>query len=232
MNTNPLITVIIPSYNRFQYLKRAIDSVKNQTYKNIEIIIVNDKSTDNQYYELKEEDNLKIIHLEKNTKQLFGYACAGYVRNIGLIHSKGDYITFLDDDDWWDPEKIQKQVEIVTNNKDIQFCCTDGYMWENNKIKGIYNKEVHWNYLKNKMNLNDSFPKIWNQDFIKIHNTIITSSVMIKKDLLVKINGMKYLRNGQEDYDCWLTLTNFTDIYYIDEPLFYYDNNHGDGQFY
>ena len=70
----PLVSVVIPTYNRYKYLLRAIDSIRKQTYLNeggnIEIIVVNDKSTDKQYYDMKEEENLKIIHLEKNTKEL------------------------------------------------------------------------------------------------------------------------------------------------------------------
>ena len=232
----PLISVVIPTYNRYKYLLRAIESVNQQSYINnggkIEIIVVNDKSTDKEYYSMKEDKNLKIIHLEKNTKELFGYACAGYVRNIGIQSSSGKYIAFLDDDDWWVPEKIEKQVEILEQNENIEFCCTDGFLWKNGDVDCIYNKEGHWEYLKNKMKLDTSFPTIWTKQFLLIHNTVITSSVLVSKNILNKINNMKNIRNGEEDYDCWLRVFDYTDIYYLDEPLFYYDCHHGDGQLY
>ena len=232
----PLVSVVIPTYNRYKYLLRAIDSIRKQTYLNeggnIEIIVVNDKSTDKQYYDMKEEENLKIIHLEKNTKELFGYACAGYGRTIGVNNSNGKYIAFLDDDDWWVPEKIEKQVKVLEENKDIKFCCTDGFSWKNGGIACIYNKEGHWEYLKNKMKLDTSFPSVWTKDFLQIHNTVVTSSVMCTKELLTIIKGFNIIKNGQEDYDCWLRCLDNTNAYYIDDPLFFYDTHHGDGQNY
>jgi teichuronic acid biosynthesis glycosyltransferase TuaG len=79
------VSVVIPTYNRFTYLLNTIKSVKEQTYSNIEIIVVNDKSTQNEYYNYNwETNNIKIINLEKNSKEIFGYACAGFVRNKGI----------------------------------------------------------------------------------------------------------------------------------------------------
>jgi glycosyltransferase involved in cell wall biosynthesis len=104
-NSKPLVSVVIPTYNRFKYVLRAIESINSQTYiKNggsIEIILVNDRSTDQDYYEHSFDSNVSVVHLDKNTRQIFGFACAGYVRTIGINHSKGKYIAFLDDDDWW-----------------------------------------------------------------------------------------------------------------------------------
>ena len=103
---NDLVSVIIPTFNRFSYLLNTIESVKNQTYKNLEIIVVNDKSTETEYYNYDwDSNNIKIIHLDSNTKQIFGYACAGYVRNKGIEKSSGKYIAFCDDDDIWFPKK-------------------------------------------------------------------------------------------------------------------------------
>ena len=96
------VSVIIPTYNRFKYLLNTIKSVKAQTYLNIEIIVVNDKSIQKEYYDYDwESNNIKIIHLEKNSKEIFGYACAGFVRNKGIELSSGKYIAFCDDDDIW-----------------------------------------------------------------------------------------------------------------------------------
>ena len=94
----PKVSVIIATYNRYDSLLTAIESVKNQTYGNIELIVVNDASSDDRYYSL-EENGFKLIHLEKNSKDLFGYPCAGYVRRIGIESATGDYISILDDDD-------------------------------------------------------------------------------------------------------------------------------------
>ena len=98
----------------------------------------------------------------------------------------------------------------------------------------LYNKGLYWNYLKQKLNLGTDYPTTWNFDFLKQHNTVITSSVMMKKELWNKIGGMRHIRNGQEDYDCWLRCLEkeLKHIDYIFTPLFIYDLGHGDGSLY
>ena len=79
------VSVIIPTYNRFDSLLNTINSVKNQTYQNLEIIVVNDNSTQKEYYNYDWESNkINIIHLDKNSKDVFGYPCVGYVINKGI----------------------------------------------------------------------------------------------------------------------------------------------------
>jgi hypothetical protein len=78
----------------------------------------------------------------------------------------------------------------------------------------------------------NGFPDIWTLDFLKIHNCIICSSVLIEKDILDKISNFKNVKNGQEDYDCWLRALEHTNVVYVKDLCFYYDNNHGNGQNY
>ena len=231
--SQPLISIIIPSYNRFNYLCRAIESIKKQTYINYEIIVVNDCSTEPEYL-TKEIENVKIVNLPFNSKSLFGYACAGYIRNIAVQNSKGEYIAFVDDDDWWTENKLEVQInKMIEHNS--EFSSTDGYIYRGeqnlNECKK-YNSEFYWAYLCNKCNLENKFPQWWDLNFLKIHNCIITSSVIIKKSLFQKIGGMRYLKNGEEDYECWLRCLEKTNLLYIDEPLFYYDDFHGYGRNY
>ena len=109
-NDLPLVTIIIASYNRFDCLLNALDSAKNQTYENTEIIVVNDRSTQEEYYNYDYPD-CNVIHLNKNSKTLFGHASpGGYQRNAGMRLGLGKYYAFLDDDDYWMPDKIEKQV--------------------------------------------------------------------------------------------------------------------------
>ena len=101
------VSVIIPSYNRFLYLLNAIKSIQDQTYKDVEIIVVNDKSTQEEYYTYDwSKENITIIHLEKNSKEIYGYGCAAHVRNKGIEVCTGKYVAFCDDDDIWFPEKL------------------------------------------------------------------------------------------------------------------------------
>jgi len=223
-----LVTVIIPSYNRYESLLQAIKSVKNQTYNNIEIIVINDNSTDRNYY-INKIDNIIMVHLDKNTKNIYKYACVGHVRNIGLKICSGNYISFLDDDDYFLPSKIESQVKYLDNNLDIDMCCTEGYIgngiYNSEKVYKIYNREYHWTFLKQKLNLDNDFPNIWNLKFITTHNTIITSSIMFRKKLLLKVGLMKNLPNGYEDYDYWIRLLHYTDCFYFKQPMCYYDDS-------
>lgn len=107
----PWVTIIIPVYNTEKYLKKCLDSVVNQTYKNIEIIIINDASTDCSFSILREYEknykNIRLIHTIKNE----GLSEA---RNRGLEQAQGEYIYFLDSDDWIRKDTIEKLVNLAT----------------------------------------------------------------------------------------------------------------------
>ncbi len=237
------VSVIIATFNRFKYLLNAINSVKNQTYKDIEIIIINDCSTDENYYKYNFK-NCIVIHLDMNSKKRLGHKSpGGYQRSIGMKIASGDYIAFLDDDDYWLPNKLEMQVKAMKDTKYL-ISCTDGYfgkgIFEKSKVKEykIYNKEKYYGVIKNIFKkkgkehlLENGFPKFWNKEFINVHNCSIASSVMINKKLVSKIG---YFSNKYyaPDYDYWLRAIEHSDLLYLDLPLMYYDVGHGDGQNY
>jgi glycosyltransferase involved in cell wall biosynthesis len=107
---DPLVTVAIPTYNRPNRLKRALDSVADQTYNNIEIVVVDDGSDEDYVEDIAASVNspypISVYHHEENKGMAAG-------RNTGIEHSDGEYIAFLDDDDRWEPTKIEKQVETL-----------------------------------------------------------------------------------------------------------------------
>jgi glycosyltransferase involved in cell wall biosynthesis len=236
------VSVVIPTFNRFKYLLNTINSVKAQTYKNIEIIVVNDCSTQKEYYECNwPELGVTIIHLSQNSKNIFGYASGGYVRNKGIQIATGKYVAFCDDDDIWLPKKIELQLKVLSETG-CKMSSTDGLIgngvYDNNKKYSVYNAEYYYNELcyiyksKGSKLMDNGFPDIWDLNFIKLHNCIICSSVLIDRELLNKINNMKCVRNGQEDYDCWLRALEHTDCAYVTDICFYYDMGHGDGNNY
>lgn len=259
-----LISVIIPTYNRFSLLRAAIDSVRAQTYKNIEIIVVNDASTDADYYRGAPPAGVTMIHLPKNTREMFGFPCAGYVRNQGARIARGSYLAFLDDDDVWLPCKLEEQMRAICESG-TQISCTDGYIgncaWDyllgtfpTQGIDGVhdflklYNKEHYFDTLcriydhaaistatsidpdgsapqARRYNLRrDGFPRLWCADFLKIHNCVITSSVLISRNIFDELRGFRELRNGEEDYDLWRRATDECgwQFVYVDKPCFYY----------
>ena len=121
MNKNPTVSVIIPTYNRAHLVDRAIQSVLNQTYKDFELIIVDDGSTDNTEDIIKEfqkkDERIKYIRHEENR----GGSAA---RNTGIKAAKGEYIAFLDSDDEWLPIKLGRQISEFTNKSKIALVYT------------------------------------------------------------------------------------------------------------
>lgn len=110
---NLLVSIITPSYNSSKFISQTIDSVLAQTYQNWEMIIVDDASTDNsinivQEY-CKKDSRIKLIKLEKNSG-------AAVTRNRAIQEAKGRWIAFLDSDDLWLPEKLEKQLKFMVDN--------------------------------------------------------------------------------------------------------------------
>lgn len=232
------VSVIIPTYNRFKFLMNTIESVKKQTHTNLEIIVINDRSTQQEYYDYDwHTNNIVIIHLEINTKEIFGYGCAGYVRNKGIEQASGKYIAFCDDDDIWFPKKIELQLNAMKNTG-CKMCSTDGLigvgMYNSKKKYPKYIAEFNYKTLQNIYKrkgsnlLDNGFPNIWTLDFLKIHNCVICSSVLIEKQILEKIGGMSFKVRGQ-DYEYWLKALEYTNNVYIEDICIYYDLNHGNG---
>jgi len=232
------VSVIIPSFNRFKYLLNAIESIKTQTYQNLEIIVINDKSTQEEYYSYDwEKNDIIIIHLEESSRHTFGYPCVGFVRNQGIEKSTGNYIAFCDDDDVWFPKKIALQLDAMKRSN-CKMSATDGLygrgVYNPNKIYKRYNAQHYLKTLKRIYTragsdmLDNGFPEIWTLDFLKIHNCIINSSVIVEKDILIKAGMVPFIRRAQ-DYRCWLNVLKYTDCVYLEDSCVYYDAKHGNG---
>lgn len=215
-----MISVIIPTFNRYEDLLRAVDSVQKQTWTDVEIIVVDDASTDPRYKDL-EIPNCNIVRLVHNSRSLFGYPCAGYVRNCGCRVARGEWLAFLDDDDIWLPRKLERQMEVIG---EMQMSCTEGYI---SPFHVQYNRGFYWDHLKSLYEptglLLEDFPSVWTRSFLDIHNCVITSSVIIDRDLFWELRGFIHEPNGVEDYDLWLRATKYTDCVYVHEPCFVYN---------
>lgn len=240
----PLITVVIPSYNRIDFLINALDSVFNQTYENFEVVVINDGSSQEEYSNHKYLKNIKQIDLDLNQKKIHGFG-PGNIRNFGNIESTAKYVAFLDDDDIWLPTKLEEQLKVINNKQ--KMVCTEAFIGD-----GTFNKEKNYQsylsdfYYKKHKEIyfnsnyfgklkNFEYPTIWNKQFIdrflNLANPIITSSVLVEKELLDKIGWFRNLPFAA-DFDCWKGLLQFTDCYFINKPLVYYDNSHGSGRNY
>ena len=236
-----LVTVIIPTYNRYQFLKNAVESVRNQTYKNIEIIIVNDGSSQKEYYENKFEGCI-VVNMDINSKKRFGKASpGGFQRTIGMKIASGKYFAFLDDDDYWLPDKLEKQIDNMKTSG-CKMSCTDGYIgngiYDKEKKYKIYNIQQYLNIIKNIFTrkgkgdlMKNGFPLIWNKEFLKVHNCCIASSVVMERTIVDKI-GYFSNQHYAPDWEYWNRILEVTECVYVEEPLLYYDTGHGAGQLY
>ncbi len=234
------VSIIIPTYNRFKYLLNTIKSVKEQTYSDIEIIVVNDASTQPEYYS-HDWSGVTIIHLPINTRSMFGYPCASYVRNTGTAIATGKYVAFCDDDDIWFPHKLELQIAAMKASG-CKMSSTDGLIghgpYDSSKQYKLYNGEHYYNMIRDIYKdrgsdlLADGFPHIWTYELLLINNCIICSSVVIEKEVFDKIKGFNIMPPPGEDYECWMRALLHTNSVYVTGKCLYYDAGHGDGQHY
>ena len=237
----PKVSVIIPSYNRFDYLTNAINSVLNQTYKHIEIIVINDGSTQEEYKEVNLiSDKINLVNLEKNQKLIYGFG-PGDIRNFGLEKATGKYVAFLDDDDYWLENKLETQISLLENSE-YKISSSEALIgngpYQHNKsyerfLEDYYCKKIKKIYLNSLTAAFQSFkiPNVWDEQFLRKHNLMITSSVIIEKQILDRINGFRNLPK-YADWDCWKGAIQFSNSVFVREPLVYYDHQHGHGREY
>lgn len=197
-----LVSIIMPAFNTERYIKDAIHSVLNQSYQQWELLIIDDASTDNTLNIIKEmQTKDSRIHVFHNTENLG----ASKTRNKGVDHSRGEWIAFLDSDDLWKAEKLEKQLNLAYE-KTSEFIFT-GSSFINRKgepFKGIFEVPEKINYRK-----------------LRNKNVISCSSVLIRKRLMKKIR-MKN-DNMHEDYAVWLKVLQTGIIAHaVNEPLLIY----------
>ncbi len=194
------VAVVIPTYNRQSLLKRAIDSVLNQTLSPCEIIVVDDGSSDNTLNVLNEyRDSIKII-----TQKNRGVSAA---RNRGVYAACSKWVLFLDSDDVWHKDKLKIQTNFHKKNPHILFSHTNEVWIRDEKI--ISQKKKH------KKPTGECFYE--NLDFCKIS----PSTVMIKKELFEKCGGFDEELKVCEDYDLWLRVLKRVSVGLIDDALTY-----------
>ncbi|MCD6584856.1 MAG: glycosyltransferase [Desulfobacteraceae bacterium] len=206
MNT-PLVSVIIPTYNRAWTLKKAIDSVLEQDYKNFELIVVDDGSTDEtEALVAAYAESIKFIQQPNS-----GVSAA---RNKGISMSSGSLIAFLDSDDSWYPEKLSAQIIFFNENPDALICQTEEIWIRDGK----------------KVNPKKKHQKPDGMIFIpSLALCLISpSAVMMRKNLFAKVDGFDESLPACEDYDLWLRITCRYPVHLIDTPLTIKTGGHED----
>lgn len=200
----PKVSITLTTFNGATrgYLGFAIESILSQTYKEFELLIVDDGSSDDTkvYCQKYLDDRVKYIYQDNK-----GLAVA---RNTGIANSQGEYICFLDDDDVWKENKLQKQIDFFERNQDAGMVFTNlELIDENGKTLG---------YQKHTAN-GDIYKELFYENIVDA-----PSSCMIKKEVLVKVGNFKEWMKSAEDYELWFRIAKEYKIYSINEPLVEY----------
>jgi len=204
---NPEVSVVIPTYNRGWIIKEAIDSVLAQDYRNFQLIVVDDGSTDNTMDILDSyQEDIHVVP-QKNR----GVSAA---RNQGLEQASGSFIAFLDSDDIWLPQKLSSQVAFFNSNPDALICQTEE-IWIRNGAR-VNPKKRHKKpsgmFFESSLNL----------------CLISPSAVMMKRGLFDEVGLFDENLPACEDYDLWLRISCRYPVYLIDTPLIIKRGGHED----
>ncbi len=194
-----LVSVITPVYNAEEVIGKTLESIFAQTYKNIEIVLVDDCSKDNSQQVIREyqKNHPEICYFRQPTNQ-----GAGAARNKALELAKGQYVAFLDADDLWYPEKIEKQIRLLKEKK-------GAFSYTAIEMIDAYGKVV-----KKKRKVKEQI----NYRFLLKNTMIATSTVLIDRKIIGDFRMP--LRRGGQDYATWLIiLRNGTIAYGINEAL-------------
>lgn len=195
------VSIIIPCYNQGAYLSETIQSVLDQSFTDIEIIVVNDGSTDEYTIELlskKQWPNTTILNITNSG--------VSHARNIGIAASKGEYILLLDGDDLIAPTYIEKAVSILEKSPQIKVVTCEVEFF--GKKKGLFDLPPY--SLENLMG----------------QNALVITSLFRKKDFLATDGFNDNMRDGFEDWDFWLTfLKDGGNVFRLNEVLFFYRIN-------
>ena len=203
-----LISIVIPVYNSQKSIRRCLKSITNQKYIYIEIIVVDDKSTDNSLELIKDEilldERIILIPLSVNCG-------AGFARSVGIKHSKGRYICFCDSDDQWYEDKLSIQHKLFQNDPSAIICHSKFLVKDKNGSAKYYKTS------KDQLKLEDFNSRNW----------IGMSSAMVKAD----IKGIEIFSNlrRRQDYLYWINLLsrNSGSCRYIDKCLVIYNQTPG-----
>lgn len=207
---NPLVTVLIPAYNSSAYIEETVNSVLSQTYKNFELIIIDDESTDdtlNVIDRLSKKDNrISFFQIQHSGRPAIPF-------NHGLRAAKGKYVAFLGSDDLWSKYKLQEQVEFLEKNPDKVLVYSMSITFGNVNVFSPKYEVLPLPFRAAKTH----------SDLIRIGNTVPASSVLARLDVVIKSGCHDEDPELMlEDYHLWLKMTEYGDMGFIPKIHLYY----------
>ena len=202
-----LVSIVIPTYNCAPLLRRAIQSVIDQTHTNWEVIVIDNYSSDNTDEVIAKFNEPRITHLKVHNHGVIAHS-----RNHGLRLAKGKWLAFLDADDWWMPEKLALSVQVLQSGSDIVY---------HDLVRAGPKRPL----ISKKIILSrDVKPPVY-QNLVECGNALLNSSVVIRRNILQKVGELSENRNliGGEDLEYWLRIAKVTDNFRrLPEALGYY----------
>lgn len=204
----PLISVIIPTYNRRDFLKEAIRSVLEQSFRDFELIVVDDGSKDGTHEMIQREFSGLLTYLYQENQGV------SRARNRGLQVAQGEFVAFLDSDDLWLPRKLERQVAFMQSNPDAQICYTDE-IWIRRGVR-VNPKKKHAKYSG------------WIYPRCLPLCIISPSSALMRRELLEQVGGFDEGMPVCEDYDLWLRISARYPVHFLPEKLIVKRGGHQD----
>jgi len=194
----PKISVIIPTYNRAKYIARAIDSVLCQTFRDKEIIVVDDGSTDETPSILASyKDKIRVLNQINS-----GVSAA---RNRGIVKSKGQYLAFLDSDDVWTPDKLEVQAAVLDTNPDVGIVYGKlAIVDDQGNRKGTKPEEATGSNFVELLSIGGDLP---------------TSSVMVRRECFERAGYFDETMDMMEDFEMWVRIARQYDLYEITDRI-------------
>lgn len=204
------VAVIIPCYNSAKYIRKTLDSILNQDYKYLEIVAIDDGSTD-ETRRILESYLPKIRILAHPNNANLGPAAS---QNLGITQTKSELIAFLDHDDFWYPRKVQEQVKIFEKKPEVGVVYTNGYAVDENDniLFKLFPDTFREENISGKMLL---------KGYIKTESSIMVRREMFRQLGLFKVNLLA------ADHDMYVRLSEVTKFYYVPDPLFAYRKHTG-----
>jgi glycosyltransferase involved in cell wall biosynthesis len=214
--SNPLVSIITPTYNHGKYIKTCIDSVLAQEYPYWEQIIIDDGSTDNTADIIREYDDERIIYIKQENK---GIEFLNKNYNKALNLSKGEYIAVLEGDDYWPDYKLKEQIKSLENPRTV-------LSWGNAQIvngegrrERLYHKGESYREVST---TNETL------DRLLLENFIPACTVVCRRKSLLEIGGFKQpFKSPYVDYSTWLNLSTLGDFRYTDDVMGYWRHHRG-----
>jgi len=198
-----LVSVVIPAYNAEGCLSRALDSVLAQTHAPVEILVVNDGSTDGTLRLLdRYAEQVKVINQANQG--------AGAARNAGIRASQGRYIAFLDADDRWLPTKLDRQIAALEGDPEAGLCYTNGAHYNETGVTQPSHAALRRPHSG------------WVFEPLFVENFMITSSVLVRRDSVEMVGEFNPQYLNAQDYDLWTRLARRYRFVYVDEILVQY----------